>query len=805
MRVSQLPNYRKKGGIHIKRPLVWVFFLFGLLLISLHFIDNTEDSKLYSIPEDTITVSNAKICVSATFDHLEQKSNSVYLYLSDCSFHFCRQKYSFSNFLAVVSTEDFTRLKTLFAGNKIQIIGNLSSFQTPTNPGQFNEKAYYKEKNIFYKIYGKKINIISSEKNYPKAILYQYKDKLCHVMEQSLSQKHSGIIKAMLLGEKSTLDLEIKKLYQISGIGHLLAISGLHITILCSVLYRILTKTNLPQILQFLFTIALLVCYGIMTNFSISTSRAVIMMCMFLLAPVIHRTYDGISAMAFSALIILLQKPYALFSCSFLLSYSAVFGIYYVQPHLRTMILGNITQREKNNRKRKRLLSEAKEKVWKYYLLRVYYILHEKLFSTLLGSISISISTLPIMLYFFFEIPTYSMLLNLLVLPLSSGLILFSALGAVLGSIWFPLGKIPFSIVTIILNLYERASRFFFELPQPIQVFGHPKLWQIVIYYLAILIVSFFVKKMENNETGTFFHFLHSKKTDNLLCGILFILGLFCLLTPKMPKQLECHMLDVGQGDGILLRNKDRQSILIDGGSTNVSGVGTYRIIPYLKYYGIRRLDMMIITHADEDHISGQLELLSSIKENGIAIRKILIPEPSEERKNDENYQLFLNTARKAKIPTEYIHKGDSFFFGDAMIQCIHPQKGFKTDSANAYSTTLLVRLGTHRLLFTGDLEEEGEEDVLKWLICNDIKDITLLKVAHHGSGKSTSKEFLEQIKPQVALISCGKNNSYGHPHVELLKRLEATKTQVFRTDHSGAIRFSVNNQRISIENYLDL
>lgn len=782
-----------------------MFILFGLLLIILQYYDDTGDSKLYSIREDTITGSNAEISVIATFDHLEQKTNSVYLYLSDCSFQFCRQNFYFSDFLAVVSINDFVNQQGPFTGNKIQITGNLSSFQTPTNPGQFDEKAYYKEKNIFYKIYGKEINIISFKKNYPKAILYQYKDKLCHVMEQSLSQKHSGIIKAMLLGEKSTLDMEIKKLYQISGIGHLLAISGLHITILCSVLYKIFTKTNLPQILQFLFTIVLLICYGIMTDFSISTSRAVIMMCLFLFAPVIHRTYDGISAMAFSALIILLQKPYALLSGSFLLSYSAVFGIYFVQPQLKTILLGNITQREKYYRKRKRLLAEAKEKPVKYYLLKVYNNLHDKIFATFLGSISISIATLPIILYYFYEVPTYSIFLNLFVLPLSSGLILFSALGAVLGSIWLPLANIPFSIVTGILNFYERASRFFFELPQPIQVLGQPKLWQIMIYYFTIILAGYIIKKYINDDTGVFFHFLRNIKTNRLVCGILFALGLFCLLNHKMPEQLECHMLDVGQGDGILLRNKDGQAILIDGGSTSVSDVGTYRIIPYLKYYGIRRLDMMIITHADEDHISGQLEIMSSIKENGITIGKVLIPEPSEERKKDDNYQLFINTARKAKLPTEYIHKGDSFFFGDAMIQCIHPQKGFRTNSANAYSTTLLIRLGAHKLLFTGDLEEEGEEDVLRWLKKNDIKDITLLKVAHHGSGKSTLEEFLEQIKPQVALISCGKNNTYGHPHAELLKRLKATKTRVFRTDHSGAIRFSLNNQRISIENYLDL
>ena len=193
------------------------------------------------------------------------------------------------------------------------------------------------------------------------------------------------------------------------------------------------------------------------------------------------------------------------------------------------------------------------------------------------------------------------------------------------------------------------------------------------------------------------------------------------------------------------------------------------------------------------------------MKENGIIIKKILLPEPSKERKSDENYQLYVNTARKAGIKTEYIHKGEEFRFGDALIQCIHPQRGFESDTANAYSTTLLVRLGKYKLLFTGDLEEEGEEAVLTWLKANDIKNITLLKVAHHGSKNSSSEEFLEQIKPSFALISCGKNNRYGHPHTELLKRLDMINAQVFRTDKSGAIRFSMNNQRISIEKYLDL
>lgn len=765
----------------MKRPLLWVFgILLALFLVVRFFYGSNQDADYYIL--DCFMEESAEATAMGELDSIDTKPNSYYLYLKNVSVSLNSQKetYSFSNLLVITKNISIASYQP---GNILKISGEIQKLQIPSNPGQFNEKNFYKEKNIYYKMYSTQIQILDHKVNHIKSALFHLKESLAKVYKMSLPSKDAGLISAMLLGDKSTLDMEIKELYQINGIGHILAISGLHISILCMILYQILSRLFLPSPLPLIITIFFLLAYGIMTGFGISTSRAILMMVIMLFGKEIGRSYDALTAMACSAIIILLQKPYAVFSCSFLLSYSSVAGVVLIMPVLKGIFLGTLQEQnqkiQKKRRKRKEKIANGKIKL----MIKLTETIKEKIQSLILCSLSIWIATLPIMLYFYYEIPTYGILLNLFVLPLVSTVVVLSLAGGVIGLFCLPFGAWLLSLVHFILSLYEWLCHLFLELPCPVQILGCPAIYKMIIYYLVLFCIYLALKRQILYRE----HLIPFHKAVSIL-SFGFVLTLLIFRTSG--SMLQITMLDVGQGDGIVIKNETGRNILIDGGSTDVSQVGKYRILPFLKHQGIRKIDYMIMTHADEDHISGQLELLESYKTNGLKIGCCLLPNPDKKCK-DSNYKNLIQAARMAGVPVRYIQSGNAIHSGKLSLLCVHPDKGFESDSANAYSTTLSLTYGKNSMLLTGDLEGEGEEALMEKFSQKSFSfpaRYDILKVAHHGSKNSSSEEYLKRISPKLALISCGKNNRYGHPHKNLLERLDTVHSKVLKTPDTGAI-----------------
>ena len=416
----------------------------------------------------------------------------------------------------------------------------------------------------------------------------------------------------------------------------------------------------------------------------------------------------------------------------------------------------------------------------------------------LLGSMAIWIMTFPVLLYFYYEIPAYSIFLNIMVLPLLSTVVVLSLFAGIFGLFYMPLAQYLLCPVHWILKFYEIVCRFFEQLPGSAQIFGCPVIWKIVLYYGMVFTAIFLFQN----------DILYSEQIPVLKKKITSVsFALSCLLLMQKPPVtgLKVTMLDVGQGDGIFLQSEGHLNILIDGGSTDTNEVGKYRIIPYLKYYGIRTIDYMIMTHSDEDHVSGQLELLESAPSSGIQINRYLMPAPD---KNciDKNYIRLQKAAEKAHIPVETIQTGDRIVSGKLSLLCLHPEKGYAAESANAYSTTLSLIYGKNSMLLTGDLEGDGEETFLQKIKQKQFllpKQYDILKVAHHGSKNSTSEEYLSVVSPAISLISCGKNNRYGHPHKDLLERLYAIHTRIYQTPERGAIFLQSDGNTWTVKQYL--
>lgn len=802
----------------MKRPMLWVAgILFALFLAARFAAGDEMDQKYYSM--DRVLRNKDRAEVRGTLDHIDQKPKSSFFYLKKVSVTFSNTKeiFYFSNFLAILTKEKVGN-GSYQPGNLLQISGNIQTFTSPTNPGQFDEKSYYKEKNIYYKVLGDACYVADDRENVLLSVLYGAKDRLKEVYEESLPEKEAGVITAMLLGDKSTLDMDVRQLYQTGGIGHLLAISGLHISILCMAFYRGLrwlfdgtafaaiaerlggdglarTGRGGGRILSYLkrmpfvLTVCFLLAYGKMTGFGISTSRAVIMMILALLAREWGRSYDAWTAMGFSALIIWLQIPYAIFSSSFLLSYSAMMGVYLVLPALEIFFRGTLKEQRARRRARQRKEQEAAANSPLGRLLPLMWRAREKLASSLLGSLAIWMATLPAMCYFFYEFPTYGILLNLLVLPLASLLVVAGMAGGVLGAVFLPAGEGLLWIVRGILGFYEQVCLTFQKLPHPVQIIGRPGKECIAIYCGALFVLCLFLLRIMRQRDHT-----ASLGRGVMLCAVAVATVFLC--SPDKVQGLSCTFLDVGQGDGIVLRSELGKTVLVDGGSTSVSQVGKYRILPFLKYYGISHVDYMIMSHEDEDHVSGQMELLESGQAEGISIGCLLLPEPSDAAVGN-GYRKMERLAAEAGVPCRKLHRGERLSMGKLQIICLHPERGVEAESANAYSTTLEVRYGVRSLLLTGDLEKNGEEAVMDALCHYDV-----LKVAHHGSKNSSSEAYLGRIRPSAAVISCGEDNRYGHPHRELLERLEAVGSQIFSTAEKGAVTLTTDGSWMGIDAY---
>lgn len=282
-----------------------------------------------------------------------------------------------------------------------------------------------------------------------------------------------------------------------------------------------------------------------------------------------------------------------------------------------------------------------------------------------------------------------------------------------------------------------------------------------------------------------------------IIIGILFvILGAACIIPHAGCGTLTVTMVDVGQGDGLFLKGPTGTAYFIDGGSSDVSSVGTYRMLPFLKSQGIRTLDYVFISHGDADHLNGMEELLES-QDLGIRIGNLVLPPKAVW---DEALEGLARKAKANKTRVAIINEGESITEGSFRLTCKAPSASYQGGTGNAASMVLEATFGEFNMLFTGDLEGAGEEQLEE---SGGLKQYDVLKVAHHGSKNSTSEKFLNQTKPDIAWISSGLNNRYGHPHAETVERLGENGGRIYGTQESGAVTLKTDGKRVTIQTYL--
>jgi competence protein ComEC len=809
-------------------------------------------------------------------------------------------------------------------GAKVTLWGKSDSFSIARNPGEFDQASYYQSLGISYQFKDCQITQIHNPRIPIRETLYQLQEATKHRLFKALPEKEASVLAAMLLGDKTNLDQDLKDLYTRSGIIHILSISGLHISLLGIGFYQLLRKLGVPVKPAAVIGTVVLFLYGLLTGMPTSAIRAIGMYALRMLSHCVGRTYDMLNAMGILAFLMLLWQPGYMDHAGFLLSFSSVAGIGFLSPLLTKQqkdtpiptqevgaILTRRTLREMKHQTKKGKIKEA-------YALRKAVKLRSLLcecgrgLSRAIGDnfcigLSVTLTTLPVVLWFYYRVAISGLFINLWIIP-TTGVLMISGILLLLCP-WIPL----FSWVIIaIVQFYEMLCNLFNRLPFHNWIAGKPRLWQVVLYY-AILIGLLLYKSLHEkfalrekqykcrkkhsmakqttdstpyspeerhshginhtqnksfsqsqSPTHNIERMINEKNTRNTIhikrfltritvpLGLIIAVLLFCI--PK-PKEVQIDFLDVGQGDGICIQDEDTV-YLIDCGSSSKRGLGEYTLLPYLLSEGITEVDAIFLTHGDTDHYSGITELLSMAANEGITIKMLVLPALDPSILTAEFAEIYEAASNYPKPLTIATMNADTTWQTENLtFHCLHPSialtdtksnayanidnnsqaiEGGDTDTTartnltsntpsnaadkpqssissntqakpggNAQSLCLYVENDDFGMLLTGDVEGSGEKTLLRELQTRGIHDITVLKVAHHGSASSTDSDLLNQLHPQIAIISCGVDNSYGHPHPDLLSRLETVDATTFTTAQVGSIRLRLSDAHLRVETFL--
>ncbi|MBR5377214.1 MAG: DNA internalization-related competence protein ComEC/Rec2, partial [Lachnospiraceae bacterium] len=680
----------------MKRPACFVSLC---LLLFLFLIMHTRPPDVY----DHSSLSGKTVKAQGTLTDKYQKNGSFCLILSGVLIERKEKSQKEKYDIIVKLAEDALRWEDLPAvGKTVLVRGRVYLFDTARNPGQFDMASYEKGRGIDLMLTSASILGISGKEDCLREGMNRFRHRVSLVYDGLFGAEYSGIIKAMTLGDRNALDPQIKASYMRAGIAHVLCISGVHISILGCFIYRSLKRLRLPREPSAAISLAFLILYAMMTGMGIGVKRAVIMFFLMLLADCIGRSYDLLSALAVSGCVILLNDPGSLNDAGFVLSFGAVTGIGLLKPSLDRLIPAKNAAADP---------------------LKI--------------SAAATVFTFPMVLYFYFQIPVYAVFLNLLIVPLMGILLILAFLAGFSGLVFMPAARVPAKICILILRIYEGVCDLNDKLPYCVLIKGRPNIVYIIIFYLMLILSVLIIER-------------YLEKPEKLTITAFRILGclavfLAILVTPvNISRKTRITMLDIGQGDCTCIETKKGRVIMIDCGSSDESDIARYRVIPFLKCSGRSCIDTMVMTHADNDHISGMKELFSLPEKESLPVKDLVMPDVAMK---DEAFCNLMELARKRGAKVTLISTGDSFSMDGITLTCLHPDRGYECIDRNESSAVLSMQYKGFRALFTGDVEGRGEEILTERITGS----YALLKCAHHGSDNSTFEGFLKKAAPDVA------------------------------------------------------
>ena len=680
----------------------------------------------------------------------------------------------------------------------------------------------------------------------PLAWLYKFRSHLIADVLKKFSPETAGVLAAALFGNRHYLSYSTAERFREGGTFHVLVISGLHISFLGFISLLLIRRFTQRRWVHFAVSISVVWAYSLMVGAEASVVRAAVMFTAISFAPVINRESASLNALGGAALVLLVYRPADLFDPSFQLTFLSVLAIVaFALPIIEKLrSIGkwqpsDETPYPPNCSSWLRKLSETlywSERNWQRELKRSTWScnlfktpLAEKLerfrlqkilrscFEALIVSFCVLVMMLPLMILYFHRLSIAAIILNIFVEVLIAAMCLSALIALVVSNFseMFSYIFITFAetfnyLATHSVAPFSRLKIASFRIPEysgfASIIYG--------IYFLPLIVLLVELARWQPLSFVNASSRNRSVMPSFVLLIFLFVLIVFHPFSAKPTGRLQVNFLDVGQGDSALITTPDGTTILIDGGGRrqnnqqkisndesdeepfmrDTRGVGEAVVSEFLWHRGLSRVDYIIATHADTDHIDGLNDVARNFKiKNALVART-----PS----NDPEFFKFANTLKHQNIPLQIISRGDVLRFGDVTIEILAPEK---TNDVNAQSTNdesivLILRYGSRTFLFTGDIENKTENALL---VSPELLRCDVVKVAHHGSKTSSTENFVKATQARFAIISVGLLSQFGHPNKEVVERWKSNNTEVMTTGEKGTITFSTDGKDLKFETFV--
>lgn len=772
------------GKLFIERKIKIKALLVIMMMFVIGFVRFKGEENRYNKYNDNYeTLKKGYKELTGIVDSIGKSTNSNYYILKNV---YVNNKY-FDIVKCYVHEENDPHAKI---GNKIKGQNLITKLEDPTNEGEFNQKNYNRSLGIAFTSYAKELIITDNNVSVVKQKIYETKVKIKEQIGKIFNSKDAGLFSAMITGDKSSIDKIQKKLFSDNGIAHILAISGLHLSILGLALFELLRKRFSVNVSAGVISIFILL-YGIFIDAGPSSLRAIAMLYIRFISLCIGRTYDSKNTLYIICIVFLLLQPYLLFNAGFQFSYLAIFALN-TEIHIR-----------RNSYKKEIKIPAV---------------------------ITLTLFLFPVTIYHYFTYPLYSIILNLIVIPLMTFVLGFGLVGLLVSFVYIPLGKIIVFVVHIIFIFYDKLCNAIQMLPFHLLWIGKPSLYVVLYYYVSFFIIVYVCGKFDDATNDA--ELVNIKSDDNkhvdvkdiknrnifdiipknkifrlVLCITLLIVSVL-VIVKRDRSDFRMTFIDIGQGDSILVESND-MIITIDGGSSSNTSAGQYVLVPHIKSRAIKKVDYAFISHPDSDHINAIEYLLNDEEE--VIINNLVLPINA---KDNEKFDKIKLLAEENNVNIIYLKQGDKTELKKGLnIEIFNPnekavmnninKKGKEVFDVNDLSLTFKMDYNNHSILFTGDIGKSTISRMVKDRDITNKLDVEVLKVPHHGSKNSLNEKFYEKLSPKYSIISYGRDNSYGHPHKDTIDVLSKYTNKILKTGESGQIDVYFDKEEINYKTFL--
>ncbi len=631
----------------------------------------------------------------------------------------------------------------LFSLGDIISFSDIFSSPKKSNSHSFDYELYLYTKNISasFSLPTEYITLSHSDSSLSDK-LSLFSQLLSDKIRTVIGGEEGEVAAAITLGDKSGFSDRLSNSFSKSGISHIVAVSGMHLSILIGFFFFLAARSRLHYKIRNVFGILLVIFYMAVTGFSPSVTRAGIMTICMLLAAILDRKEDIATSFFLSAAVILMLNPYTIFSASFLLSYAALAGILIFSKSIRGKL-------------------EFLPQIIPGFVKDI-----------VAASFSASILTYPVLAYMFNSVSLLSVFTNVLVVPLVNIIFITVLLSAGVGFMSAPMGSILAFIPKSLIKTVILCSDTVASVPYCCINVKTPSLLSLICFAVLVTLFYLVLSGKKPGKTGTIALLL-------VICIISTSFILSSLFT-------SVTFFDMGQGDCALIKTHGGRSYLIDTGPDGDDTVSA------LKSVGLNKIDIIFISHSDKDHSGALADVLSTFP-----TKKVVLPRYDI---NGDDMTRIIDISVNSGVDVEFADGYCGYNLPGAAADVIWPSRTIMSDDSNSGSLVLRFDIKGNHFLFTGDIDSSAENDIIK---TTEILDCDVLKVSHHGSSDASTDGFLKKVSADYSVISTGKDNAYGHPHDETLKRLEDSGSKILRTDECGDIKFTIDifgNMRVIYE-----